>query len=131
MEFTIPAPLGAHANLLAQTPVRKPPDLSKVETAPDAGKARADMHNSKDHGQTPQKTEPRTGLSDRLDIDTNQPVGPPPSFQVNVLEMEHRLQQKLARLEAVRAQDAPQNFATSRPVETTDTSTNDLGASDA
>lgn len=104
MEFTIPVPLGAQASLLANTPVRKPPDSSKVETAPDAGKARSDMHNS--HKQSPplngRETVARRLADEEIRPDTL--AGPPPSFQVNVLEMDQRLQQKLARIETVRAQ---------------------------
>ena len=103
MEFTKPAPLGAQGSLLANTPARKPPDSSKVETAPDAGKARADMHNStKQH--TPfsgRETAARTASEDEIGPDTL--AGPPPSFQVNVLEMDQQLQQKLARIETDRA----------------------------
>ncbi|WP_432448941.1 hypothetical protein [Aliiroseovarius marinus] len=100
MDFSLPSPLGAHATLSGQLPVRKPPDSSRVETAPDTGKTRADMHNSKDHGEDGASL---TKLAQQL-LDPDQPVGPPPSFQMNVLEMEQELQHRLASIEALRNQ---------------------------
>ena len=101
MEFTIPAPLGAQASLMAQVPVRKPPDSSKVEAAPDAGKTRADMHNATQHGSGNEVDKHDT----EEDIRPDTLAGQPPTFLINVLEMEQKLQQQLARLEADRAQD--------------------------
>ncbi|WP_371168135.1 hypothetical protein [Aliiroseovarius sp. 2305UL8-7] len=103
MEFTVPAPLGAHASLLAQMPTRKPPDSSKVEAAPDAGKARAHMHNSNRHG-TADDGEHISRADVDEDIRPDTLAGPPPTFQINVLEMEQKLQQQLALIEAERAQ---------------------------
>lgn len=100
MDFSIPSPLGAHATLSGQLPVRKPPDSSRVETAPDTGKTPADMHNSKDHGEDGATL---TKMAQQL-LDPDQPVGPPPSFQMNVLEMEQELQHRLASIEALRNQ---------------------------
>lgn len=103
MEFMLPAPLGAQANVLAKIPVRKPPDISKVETAPNAGKARADMHNATSQGDPVQDglVQSTRELDDDIGPDTL--AGPPPSFQVNVLEMDQKLQQKLAVIESERA----------------------------
>ena len=101
MEFTFPAPLGAQASLMAQVPVRKPPDSSKVEAAPDASKTRADMHNATQHGSGNDVDKHET----EEDIRPDTLAGPPPTFLINVLEMEQKLQQQLARLEADRAQD--------------------------
>ncbi|MCK0139324.1 hypothetical protein [Aliiroseovarius sp. F47248L] len=103
MEFTIPASMGAQANLLANLPVRKPPDSTKVEIVPDAGKARADMHNTEHHNTAfpaQNKTAPPTTS---VEVEPDTLAGPPPSFQVNVLELDQMLQQKLARLETERA----------------------------
>lgn len=99
MEFTIPAPLGAQATIAAQQPVRPAPDPTRVEKAPKTDKARADAHNANDHnnaqvanpGQRRETVEPPP--------DPNQPVGPPPTFQMNVLEMKRELHQRLAQIE--------------------------------
>ncbi|SEW26148.1 hypothetical protein SAMN05444851_2543 [Aliiroseovarius sediminilitoris] len=105
MEFTIPAPLGAQASLLANTPARKPPDSSKIEAAPNAGKARADMHNSKNPSAASQARDKAAPTSSEVEIEPDTLAGPPPSFQVNILELDQKLQQKLARLETERARD--------------------------
>ncbi|MCK8482891.1 hypothetical protein MUY21_02475 [Aliiroseovarius sp. S2029] len=103
MEFTIPAPLGAQASLLANMPVRKMPDSTKVEAAPNAGKARADMHNSARHGADQSRQSEVTPRPSDLPVDPETLAGPPPSFQLNVLELDQKLQQQLARLETHRA----------------------------
>ncbi len=115
MELTRPAPLGAHASLLANTPVRKPPDSSKVEAAPGAGKPRADMHNTQTHHDVLPAPERKTSTAAEAGagIDPDTLTGPPPSFQLNVLELDQKLQQKLARLESGRTRD--QQFGTLAP----------------
>ncbi|MCI2394002.1 hypothetical protein [Aliiroseovarius sediminis] len=102
MEFTIAAPLGAQANLIANSPARKAPDTSKVEATPNAGKARADLHNSAkqhDPAQDRRHLAP-SALEDDVSPDTL--AGPPPSFRLNLLELDQKLQQQLARIETQR-----------------------------
>lgn len=103
MEFTLPSPLGAQATLAAQQPARQAPDPARVEKAPKAGKARADAHNASDHSnaQTLNSNQKRDGIEPPLDPE--QPVGPPPTFQMNVLEMERELHQRLTQLEISRS----------------------------
>ncbi|SMR83275.1 hypothetical protein SAMN04488030_3190 [Aliiroseovarius halocynthiae] len=103
MEFVLPSPLGTQATLTAQQPARPAPNPTRVEKTPSSGKSRADAHNTQDHGNT-------RPLSEKLlkDVyspppDPDQPVGPPPTFQLNVLEMERQLQQRLAQIEFSRA----------------------------
>lgn len=102
MEFSIFAPFGAHANIMAQLPARKPPDPSRVESPDHTGKTRADMHNATgEHSETQQlkrHTSPPETEPDPKDL-----TGPPPSFDLNVLEMDRKLQQQLARIETERA----------------------------
>ncbi|NDW53518.1 hypothetical protein [Aliiroseovarius sp. PrR006] len=103
MEFTVPSPLGAHATLMAQRPTRPAPDPTRVEKSPTAGETRADPHNTQEHGNTQSliRTETRDMLAPPPDPD--QPVGPPPTFQMNVLEMERELHQRLAQIELERS----------------------------
>ncbi len=103
MEFTIPSPLGAQATIAAQQPARPAPDPTRVEKAPRAGKARADTHNATNHGNTQAPSNRANRNATEPPPDPNQPVGPPPSFQVNVLEMERELQQRLAQIELSRS----------------------------
>ncbi|MDE9450459.1 hypothetical protein J3R80_08260 [Aliiroseovarius sp. Z3] len=103
MEFTIPAPMGPQASLLANSHIRKPPDTSKIEAAPDAGKARADMHNAAHNSTAFQAQDKTAPASTEVEVEPDTLAGPPPSFQVNVLELDQMLQQKLARIETERA----------------------------
>ncbi|MCK0143129.1 hypothetical protein [Aliiroseovarius sp. F20344] len=93
MEFTLSSALGAQASIAARQPARKAPDPTRVEKANNTGKPRADAHNSQDHGTQRILHQPP---------DPDQPVGPPPSFQLNILEMERELQQRLAKIEVSR-----------------------------
>ena len=106
MEFVLPSPLGTHATLTAQQPARPAPNPARVEKAPSSGKSRADAHNTEDHGNT--KSLPEMLRKDVFSPppDPDQPVGPPPTFQLNVLEMERQLQQRLAQIEFSRALDS-------------------------
>lgn len=107
MDFIKPVPLGAHASLAASTPVRRPVDASRVEMPSGSGKTRADMQNAKEHGAEEAERDIAALRRDRSErLDPEQPVGPPPSFQVNVLEMERELQQQLAQIEATRQTSA-------------------------
>lgn len=103
MEFTVPSPLGAQATLMAQRPTRPAPDPNRVEKSPTAGETRADPHNTQEHGNTRALTEGRQRDAIEPPPDPNQPVGPPPTFQMNVLEMERALHQRLAKIELARS----------------------------
>jgi len=103
MEFTVPSPLGAQATLMAQRPTRPAPDPNRVEKSPTAGETRADPHNTQEHGNTQALTEERQRDAIEPPPDPNQPVGPPPTFQMNVLEMERALHQRLAKIELARS----------------------------
>lgn len=124
MEFTVPSPLGAQATLMAQRSVRPAPDPNRVEKSPTAGETRADAHNSQEHGNTQALTEGRKRTAIEPPPDPNQPVGPPPTFQMNVLEMERALHQRLAKIELSRSlsegQD-PQPEQVTKTEETPDT----------
>ena len=103
MEFTVPSPLGAQATLMAQRPTRPAPDPSRVEKSPTTGETRADAHNTQEHGNTHSLI--KAGTRDAIEPppDPDQPVGPPPTFQMNVLEMERALHQRLAQIELARS----------------------------
>lgn len=103
MEFTVPSPLGAQATLMAQRSVRPAPDPNRVEKSPTAGETRADAHNTQEHGNTQALTDGRKRNAIEPPPDPNQPVGPPPTFQMNVLEMERELHQRLAQIELARS----------------------------
>ncbi|WP_298908556.1 hypothetical protein [uncultured Aliiroseovarius sp.] len=103
MEFTVPSPLGAQATLMAQRPIRPAPDPNRVEKSPAAGETRADAHNTQEHGNTQALTDDRERNAIEPPPDPNQPVGPPPTFQMNVLEMERELHQRLAQIELARS----------------------------
>lgn len=112
MEFSLFAPFGAHANIMAQLPARKPPDPSRVESPQNTEKARAHMHNATgDHAeaqqfkQTGQTKNSVSGTDSGAgsDPDPKDLTGPPPSFDLNVLEMDRKLQQQLALIETERA----------------------------
>lgn len=103
MDFTAPSPLGAQATLMAQRPVRPAPDPNRVEKSPTAGETRADAHNTQEHGNTQSLISGQKRDAIEPPPDPDQPVGPPPTFQMNVLEMERELHQRLAQIELARS----------------------------
>jgi len=103
MEFSGPAPLGPFAALAAEMPLRKVYNARKVQPGDKAGDART-------NGQ--QNPEPEARSAEARDIAAlrremerrDLPAGPPPSFQMSLLEVESDIQHVIARVEAARTQ---------------------------
>ena len=103
MEFAGPAPLGPFASLAAEMPLRKANDVKKVQPGAKAGDTTADVGQKP--GQDARAAEARDIVALRREMERRDlPAGPPPSFQVSLLEVEADIQQVIARVEAARTQ---------------------------
>ncbi len=108
MEISGPAPLGTKAAYAVPVQDTRPPDLRKVQPQTATTDAGADGHERPE--QDVQAAASRDILALRRAVaQGRRAAGPPPSFEVSLLEVESDLQQKLARMEAERSQarDAP------------------------
>ena len=101
MEFAGPAPLGPLASLAAEMPLRKLNDVKKVQPGAKAGDMTSDI--GQQPGQDARAAEARDITALRREMERRElPAGPPPSFQVSLLEVETDIQQVIARVEAAR-----------------------------
>ncbi|HGG04381.1 MAG TPA: hypothetical protein ENK28_02895 [Aliiroseovarius sp.] len=91
-----PNPPNLHAN------TAKPPAIPKVEASGASNKTDL-QHQGQSQAQAAQNTR-QSKAKDFADRDTERPTGPPPSFEVNVLEVDRDLQEAIARIEAARGQ---------------------------
>lgn len=103
MEFAGPAPLGPFASLAADMPFRRTNDVKKVQPGAQAGDTTG--HAGQKPGHDARAAEARDIRALRREMERRDlPAGPPPSFQVSLLEVESDLQQVIARIEAARNQ---------------------------
>lgn len=106
MDIMAPSPISAQATLAAQAPVREPPSVSTVDPSPAAENARMDANTANGEGGGDTAADARQRLAHRERVeDPKTPTGPPPTFQVTLLEVEQDLQNILARLEVARSLD--------------------------
>ncbi|WP_161350876.1 hypothetical protein [Maritimibacter harenae] len=107
MEISGPAPLGTRPALAVAVQTDTAPDTRPVEPAPasvDAGAgARTDARQHSDQAAQAAASRDIRELRRAVAQGTHA-AGPPPSFEVSLLEVESDLQQKLARMEAERSQ---------------------------
>jgi len=104
MDFSGPAPLGSQAILMALPQPRRDAEVRAI----DPGSASTGAGN--DAGQSPEQDDTAAAARDIIALRqetarNNLPVGPPPSFEVSMLEMQSDLRQVLARLEVARNQE--------------------------
>lgn len=103
MEFAGPAPLGPFASLAAEMPLRRTNDVTRVQPGASAGNTTG--HAGRRPEQDVRAAEARDIQALRREMERRDlPAGPPPSFQVSVLEVESDLKQVIARIEAARHQ---------------------------
>ena len=101
MDISGPAPIGGHASLAAQMPTRTPPEVPVVDESRRTDQAQTDANTAHRDGNAAEAA--RDQREARRDPDV--PTGPPPTFEVTLLEVEQDLQATLARLEATRNHD--------------------------
>ena len=101
MELSGTAPFGAQASLAAQMPARTPPEVPVVDESRDTRHTQGDSSSTNRDSNNAQAT--RDLVAARRDPEVQ--TGPPPTFEVTLLEVEQDLQATLARLEAARNHD--------------------------
>ena len=101
MDISGPAHLGGHASLAAQMPTRTPPEVPVVDESRRTDQTQTDANTAHRDGHAAEAA--RDLREARRDPDVQ--TGPPPTFDVTLLEVEQDLQATLARLEATRNHD--------------------------
>ncbi len=104
MDVSGPAPFGAQARLAAQMPARTPPEVPVVDKSHNTNRTQGDTNTDRRDEDNAQAARDMHKMRDaRRDPDVQ--TGPPPAFEVTLLEVEQDLQATLARLEAARNHD--------------------------
>lgn len=103
MEIARPAPMGPIAALAAEMPLRKVPEVRQVDPGKGMGESAADARG------TPRQAENAAAARDidafRREMERREkPAGPPPTFEVSLLEVNQDFRRVMARIEAARAQ---------------------------
>lgn len=101
MDISGPAPIGGHASLAAQMPTRTPPEVPVVDESRRPDQERTDANTAGRDNDAAQAARDLKAARKDPDVQT----GPPPTFDVTLLEVEQDLQATLARLEAARNHD--------------------------
>lgn len=101
MDISGPAPVGGHASLAAQMPTRTPPEVPVVDESRRPDQERTDTNTAGRDNDAAQAARDLKAARKDPDVQT----GPPPTFDVTLLEVEQDLQATLARLEAARNHD--------------------------
>jgi len=120
MDVAGPAPLSTHANLAAQMPTRAPPEVRRVDEGAASTRTRTDANTHRRQEDVAASARDLARIRQAM-ADPQQPTGPPPSFEVSLLEVESDLQQVIARIEAQRnlggsgAKDAAGHVADETP----------------
>ncbi len=101
MDIQAQAPFGSPANPAARMPSQTAPSVPPVTESDASGKPGADTR------QTGHQTDNAAAARDiraqhQRRVDPDLPTGPPPAFEISLLEVERDLQQVIARLEAAR-----------------------------
>lgn len=101
MEITGYANHGAPFALAARAPVRPVPDVPKVA-------ASDGVEGGRTQGRHTADTTRAAGVADMIrntDHNRDKPAGPPPSFDISVLEKDRELLDQIARFEATRGHE--------------------------
>ena len=101
MEFSGPAPLGPYVTLAAELPWRKSTDVRHVEPGDRADNSAGEAGRRPDQNATAAAARDITALRREM-ARRDKPAGPPPSFEVSLLEVEQDIKQVIARIEAAR-----------------------------
>ncbi len=102
MNILSPLQIGPPTAPILRADIEKTPAVPKVETSGSASKS--DL-NQQGQSQAQMAQQARQNKANSFaDRDNDRPTGPPPSFEVNVLEVDRDLQQAIARIEAARGQ---------------------------
>lgn len=106
MDISAPSPISAQATLAAHAPVREPPAVAQVDPSPASDGTRMDSNTANGEGRSDLAQDARQRLAhqERLE-DPKTPTGPPPTFQITLLEVEQDLHNILARLEMARSKE--------------------------
>lgn len=101
-------PLGSLAAFAVEAPMRKQQPTKQVTGANPSGSATGDSRQHPEQETSAAAARDVAALRREVQL-RGLPAGPPPAFQITLLEAEGGLQQALARLETARAQerDAP------------------------
>lgn len=102
MELSSLAPNNIAIALAAARPERPGPDPKRVEPQQDADKAGL---SGRETAQGEKSAAEAREMQMRASRDENRPAGPPPSFDITLLEMERDLQRVLARLDSAHARE--------------------------
>jgi len=99
MDLFSPLNQASQINSVARIPVHKPPDPNRISAAQASARSQTN----------PQDTSHNRANADlareaRKAPDPDRPAGPPPSFDVSILEQELGFKQTIARLESARSQ---------------------------
>ncbi|WP_300512806.1 hypothetical protein [Aliiroseovarius sp.] len=101
MDISGPAPFGAQASIAAQMPTRTPPEVPVIDESRRTDRAQTDANTAHRDGTAADAARDLHAARRDPDVQT----GPPPTFEVTLLEVEQDLQATLARLEATRNHD--------------------------
>ncbi|MDA5094190.1 hypothetical protein O2N63_08820 [Aliiroseovarius sp. KMU-50] len=104
MDISAPSPISAQATLAAHATTRDASEVAKIDPPPKLDQTRSDTHTAS--GERHSASSDTRQMQERREMlrDPQTPAGPPPTFQVTLLEVEQDLQNILARLEANHAQ---------------------------
>ncbi len=104
MELFSPNNLGAQAAHAHRVPVHKPPDITRISETETSEKTGADARQKSQIAANSQTVNALTEQRQQQEKQ-DKPAGPPPSFEVSLLEVEQDLKQVLARMEISRGQE--------------------------
>ena len=104
MEISGPAPLGTKAAYALPVQDARPVAIHRIDPKPATSDAGAEARQHPDQNAPASVSRDIPALS-RAVAQGQRPAGPPPSFEVSLLEVESDLKQKLARMEAERTQE--------------------------
>ncbi len=103
MELSGLNPLGLAAASAVTMPLRKAPDVQKVDPGQQSNGAGTDARQRPEQDATASQARDITEIRRQMER-RDLPAGPPPTFELSLLEVESDLKQVLARIEAQRAQ---------------------------
>lgn len=104
MEFAGLNPLGSMAAFAVEAPLRKAFPVTRIAASDHARGAGTDSRQRPDQESTAAEARDIAALRRKIERRAL-PAGPPPAFEMNLLEAEGGLDQALARIEAARSRD--------------------------
>ena len=102
MDLSGAAPIGARWALPVMAPETRVTAVTQVQKQSGSSGAGTDAHDTPEQDQHSATSRDLLALRRAVE-DGNRPAGPPPSFDVSILEMDRDLKQILARMEVDRA----------------------------